>query len=197
MKRLRIDFGNEWPYEWHKYYQCVTIFQIYIYSDGASNGIEFHLFNFWMRIKLLHKSELFTNKTDEVMKARYSKSEHCLQEVGEIEAFKDAQGTIYKPCNGRKLQCSDNFKGEDGKIYEEGKDYVLDKGEREHLVVARPIRPYTIPIQSESEDELQPSEIDKYFTERGKRQMDEFGWTGSFSVTGKDILDFIFTISRK
>lgn len=50
--------------------------------------------------------------------------------------------------------------------------------------------------ESPIEEDLQPKEIEKYFTNLKKRQYDEHGWTGEFTVTAKDILDFIIDLRK-
>lgn len=55
MKRLKINLGSEWPYEWHEYYKCINVFQIYYHNDGGSKGVTLFLFNYWACLKIEHK----------------------------------------------------------------------------------------------------------------------------------------------
>ena len=38
---------------------------------------------------------------------------------------------------------------------------------------------------------IQPTEIEKYLTEKGKKIFDDMGWTGEFKVSAKDIIDML------
>jgi hypothetical protein len=41
---------------------------------------------------------------------------------------------------------------------------------------------------------IQPKKIEQYFHEKNKGITDDFGWTGEFKLTAKDILDFIIDL---
>lgn len=41
---------------------------------------------------------------------------------------------------------------------------------------------------------VNPNDIMKYFDEKNKRIIDEFGWTGQYNVNAKDILDFLIDV---
>lgn len=40
-------------------------------------------------------------------------------------------------------------------------------------------------------EKIQPTEIEKYLTEKGEKIFDEMGWTGEFKVSAKDIIDML------
>ena len=55
MKRFKVHFGNEWPFEWHKSYRYISIFHLYYSNDGEGVSFEIHVLNFWVRFMITHK----------------------------------------------------------------------------------------------------------------------------------------------
>ncbi len=62
MKRVKVEYGSEWKYEWHQYYRCINIFQIYFHNDGGSKGISFFFLNLWIAFKIIHKDHKTTTE---------------------------------------------------------------------------------------------------------------------------------------
>ena len=56
MKRFKVHFGNEWPFEWHKSYRCISIFHLYYSNDGEGVSFEIYLLNFWVRFMITHNN---------------------------------------------------------------------------------------------------------------------------------------------